>query len=146
MKTSTALMCVRQDCARGVASLRQRMRERALDEGMPRIWMESLEARRMLSDGFGVNGWTSAAFKVPVGHAFPIAMAAAPDGKIYVVGDAGASSADWGIARFNVDGTPDTSFGSDAAGTEIFSLGQCSIPDHVLPQADGKIIVTGETD
>jgi hypothetical protein len=55
MNTSTALVRVEGNVAAGLASLRQRMRERALDEASavgavsPRIWMEALERRVMLS-------------------------------------------------------------------------------------------------
>jgi uncharacterized delta-60 repeat protein len=148
MKASKMIVHARDVVEAEMANLRgRRMRDALLDNRTPRrVWMEALEARRMLSYGFGVDGWTSAAFGIPIGSAVPIAMAAAPDGKVYVVGDASASSDNWGIARFNIDGTPDTSFGSAGTGAEIFSLGQWSMADHVLVQPDGKIIVTGECD
>src|SRR3954470_21626691 len=73
----------------GVRAKQRCASERLLDEleGRPRVWMEVLESRRMLSDGFGVNGWSTAKFGGHPGMALPDAMAEAPDGKIYAVGD-----------------------------------------------------------
>src|SRR5258705_4157297 len=148
MQRSTALMRIDKVVESGTANLRVRLRERALDEGMPRIWMESLEARRMLSDGFGVNGWSSVAFAGRPGSAEPIAVATAPGGKFYMAGCVEVTDAsgygvrDWALARFNRDGTPDLTF--NKTGSETFSLGQWSCIDHVVVQDDGKFIVTGE--
>ncbi len=121
-------------------------RERLLDEleGRPRVWMEVLESRRMLSDGFGVNGWSTAKFAGHPGMAMPDALAEAPDGKIYAVGDVGDWNGEWALARFNADGTPDRTFGPDGTGTETFSPGVPGSADHIVIQKDGKFIVTGE--
>ena len=58
MKTSTALMCVQKCAASGVAALRRRLRERALDESAmhSRVWMKALEPRRMLSGASDPSG------------------------------------------------------------------------------------------
>src|SRR5258706_2174421 len=144
MQRSTALMRIDKVVESGTANLRVRLRERALDEWLPRIWMESLEQRRMLSDGFGVNGWSVGTFAGLNGYALPTVMATTPEGKIVVAGCAGERAGDWGLARFNSDGSPDKTFGSSKTGTQMFSLGQWSYPDNVLVQADGRILVTGE--
>src|SRR5258706_16139826 len=111
-----------------------------------RVWMEALEQRRMLSDGFGVNGWSAGVFPGGTQCALPTAMATASDGKFYVVGCIGQPSYDWGLSRFNSDGTPDSRVGTGGHGTQVFSLGQRSYPDNVLVQRDGRILVTGECD
>jgi uncharacterized delta-60 repeat protein len=64
------------------------------------------------------------------------------DGKIVVVGevsDAGRSY--FGVARYNDDGTLDTSFSRDGMVTADFS----GPAESVVIQSDGKIIVAGET-
>src|SRR5947209_665783 len=127
MKTSTALMCVRKDFAPGVAKLRQRMRERALDEATaaawPRVWMEALEGRVMLDataatvdldKSFGQAGYAVAPLPWRGGGSWMDALAMAPGGKIYAL--AGVEGPDYwagqyALARFNADGTPDQNFG-----------------------------------
>ena len=67
-----------------------------------------------------------------------------PDGKIVVVGEvfAGATSADFGLARYNSDGSLDTSFGD--GGKVITDLGGFDLASKVALQRDGKIVVVGE--
>lgn len=70
-----------------------------------------------------------------------------PDGKIITVGwvrNAGPGY-DWAIARYNSNGTLDTSFGTN--GITITSLGGShDEPYACLLQPDGKIIVIGDSD
>jgi len=66
------------------------------------------------------------------------ATAVQPDGKIIVVGEA---SNDFGLARYNSDGSLDTSFDSD--GKVITDLGDSAQANAVALQADGKIVVAG---
>jgi uncharacterized delta-60 repeat protein len=72
-------------------------------------------------------------------------MAIQPDGKIVVVGDgalSGNTSWDFAVARYNTDGSLDTSFG----GTGIVITPVSNSNDSaysVAIQADGKIIVIG---
>lgn len=70
-----------------------------------------------------------------------------PDGKILVniIEDSrpvGQSSADFVIARFNADGSPDTSFSLDGKATADFS-GAKDTSQMMALQADGKIVVAG---
>ncbi|MGH8594775.1 MAG: hypothetical protein ACREV3_13270 [Gammaproteobacteria bacterium] len=67
-----------------------------------------------------------------------------PDGKIVVVGEvfAGATSADFGLARYNSDGSLDTSFGD--GGKVITDFGGFDLASTVALQRDGKIVVVGE--
>ncbi len=75
-----------------------------------------------------------------------------PDGKIVVVGDGNAprsaagelQRADFLVARFLPDGTPDRSFGQQGwVMTDVGELEDHDIPHSVAVQPDGKIVVTG---
>ena len=73
------------------------------------------------------------------------------DGKIVVVGSAvvgrtasNASNSDFAVARYNIDGTPDTSFSGDGKVTTDFNLLGDSA-NAVAIQSDGKIVVVGST-
>ena len=63
-----------------------------------------------------------------------------PDGKIVVVGVAGFPRG-VSVARYNVDGSPDTSFSGD--GRASAEIGEGVEPTAVALQADGKIVVAG---
>ncbi len=84
------------------------------------------------------------------------AVAIQPDGKIIVVGDTAVSPfdlEDFGLARYNPDGTLDTTFGGDGNVTTDFGStctpeGPCGGADFaqaVALQPDGKIVVAGWT-
>jgi uncharacterized delta-60 repeat protein len=62
-----------------------------------------------------------------------------PDGKIVV---AGTSSSDFAVLRYNTDGTPDASFGTNGSVVTPVLSGTDSGRDLVL-QPDGKIVVAG---
>lgn len=69
------------------------------------------------------------------------ALAIQPDGKIVA---AGVSFADFGVARYNADGSLDTGFGTNGVATYDFD----GFPDRaraVALQQDGKIVVVGES-
>jgi uncharacterized delta-60 repeat protein len=77
------------------------------------------------------------------------AVAIQTDGKIVVVGNAvvGRTSSnqfnfDFAVARFNVDGSPDTSFGSGGRVTIDFN-GQVDRAFAVAIQSDGRVVVVG---
>ena len=66
-----------------------------------------------------------------------------PDGKIIAVGESyTAGGADFGLARFNPDGTLDTTFDGDGKVTTDFA-GAYDLAYGAAIQADGKIIATG---
>lgn len=95
---------------------------------------------------FGVNGWASTpalAFEDEVR-----AMAIQSDGKIVVAGTAEVSSGskiyDFGVARFNADGTIDNSFGTN--GVVTTNINANDIPEGIAVQSDGKIVVGGTSD
>ncbi len=72
------------------------------------------------------------------------AVALQADGKIVVAGTtratANSTSDDFAVARFNTDGSPDTSFGTDGITTTDFA-GFGDSGSDVTIQADGKIVV-----
>jgi uncharacterized delta-60 repeat protein len=77
------------------------------------------------------------------GNEFAAAAALQPDGKIVVVGYGG--SVGFLVARFNADGTLDTSFGGgDGWLTDAFGSAHDEATDVAL-QPDGKIVVVGYT-
>lgn len=63
------------------------------------------------------------------------------DGKILVAGNMGSQL---GMARYNTDGTLDTSFGTGGLATTMIS-DSSAIARQIHIQADGRIIVTGDT-
>lgn len=64
------------------------------------------------------------------------------DGKIILAGYAGNSTSDFGLVRYNVDGTIDTSFDGD--GKVITPIGNSDdFATGILIQGDGKIILGG---
>jgi uncharacterized delta-60 repeat protein len=68
------------------------------------------------------------------------------DGKIVVVGHTGNSPAmNFAVARYNTDGTLDTTFDSDGLVTTDFTVGDTDGPNSVAIQGDGKIVAGGVT-
>jgi len=72
------------------------------------------------------------------------ALARQPDGRFVVVGSASSTAtvSDFGIVRFNADGSADSTFGTDGALTVDF-FGAADGANDVIVQPDGKILVTG---
>jgi len=91
---------------------------------------------------FGVGGLATADFG---GTDSGAAVALQPDGKIVVAGDTEiGDDYDFAIARFNQDGSLDTSFSSDGlARTSI--TGDSDRAKAVALQPDGKLIAAGST-
>jgi uncharacterized delta-60 repeat protein len=74
------------------------------------------------------------------------AMAIQADGKLVVVGQTyknnDYSTEDFAVARYNTDGTLDTTFGAGGRVRTDFP-GLAAVPSAVVIQADGKIVVAG---
>ena len=87
-----------------------------------------------LDPGFG-GGKVSTAF-----GGDDTAMALQADGKIVMVGGSGT---DFLLARYNVDGSLDTSFGSGGLVTSDVGSGSADEARAVAIQSDGKIVVAG---
>jgi uncharacterized delta-60 repeat protein len=114
--------------------------------------VEALESRRLLSaadaldPSFAGGGLANVDFgQGVVGVATDVAVQA--DGKTVVVGYTTGATHFFAVARFNFDGSLDTTFGSPASpGSTVTNIGN---QDHaqalaVAIQGDGKILVAGE--
>jgi uncharacterized delta-60 repeat protein len=67
--------------------------------------------------------------------------------RFVVVGtsDNGSGTSEFAVARFNVDGSLDTSFSTDGLVTTSFSAGN-DVGSGIAVQSDGKIVVVGTSD
>ena len=65
------------------------------------------------------------------------------DGKIVLVGQGGPYPSDFALARYNPNGSLDTSFSRDGRQTTSFSAGCCDGARGVAIQAGGKIVAVG---
>lgn len=84
-------------------------------------------------------------YDIPFGAS---SMAVQPDGKIIYAGTAyiqGNAQSRVAIARFNTNGSLDSSFGSNGKVLTLFA-GNHQMASHILLQNDGKICVTGSTE
>ena len=99
----------------------------------------------MLDPSFGTHGRTVSHGSHSYDPAYGMALQS--DGKIVVVGSDGTSTFNrppyaFAVARYNADGSLDTSFGG--SGTVTTSLGASNAVAHgVAVQTDGKIVVAG---
>ncbi|HEU5064712.1 MAG TPA: PASTA domain-containing protein [Gaiellaceae bacterium] len=92
-----------------------------------------------LDSGFGTGGKVATAFG---GYAWATALALQPDGKL-VVGGAGSTGSQQGfaLARYNQNGSLDTTFGS--AGKVTTAIGSNDGAKAVALQPDGKLVAAG---
>src|SRR5205085_6356209 len=102
---------------------------------------------RYNSDGtldatFGSGGKVTTVFGT--NGAVALALALQPDGKIVAAGVTASSTSNFALARYNTNGTLDTSFGSGGKVTTNFSGGN-DYARGVAIQADGKIVVAGSS-
>src|SRR5215472_13365072 len=104
-----------------------------------------------LDASFGTGGKVTTAFFVSspsfsAAQAFSVAVQ--PDGRIVAAGNAAVGGAfDFALARYNSNGTLDTSFGTNGKVTTDFA-GVDDVPSEpsgVALQGDGKIVVVGQT-
>ncbi|MEP6995268.1 MAG: delta-60 repeat domain-containing protein, partial [Acidobacteriota bacterium] len=97
-----------------------------------------------LDPTFGTGGQVQTDFN----HSTDIANAVAlqSDGKLVVVGQTYTNNdytgEDFAVARYNANGTLDTTFGSGGKVTTDFP-GLAAVPSSVIIQPDGKILVAG---
>jgi uncharacterized delta-60 repeat protein len=119
-----------------------------------RACIETLECRTLLSAGdldvsFSDNGKQAIDFGAGVVDIKAADVAVQKDGKTIVVGRAfrqATDAFDFAIARFNVDGLLDTTFGVDGNGKILTHVGNPdfeSTASAVAIQPDGKIVVVG---
>jgi uncharacterized delta-60 repeat protein len=77
------------------------------------------------------------------GSEFGDDIALQADGKIVAVGSTSTAGGDFGLARYNPDGSLDPTFDSDGRVVTDFGAGEDAF--GVAIQADGKIVAAGET-
>ena len=71
------------------------------------------------------------------------AVAIQTDGKIVAAGATGSSDRRFAVARYNADGSPDSTFGGDGKVTTHFGTRSVDLAFAVAVQADGKIVAAG---
>ncbi|WP_328878387.1 hypothetical protein [Streptomyces sp. NBC_00299] len=92
----------------------------------------------------GGDGLTMTAFSdTGGGGATAQDLALQPNGKIVMAGSAGESFFDFAVARYNSDGSPDTTFSGD--GKVTTDLGGYNWAESVAVQSTGRIIVGGQS-
>ncbi len=109
--------------------------------GGPGMFVERLTAGGARDASFGSGGVTTAG---PLGgSAIGYAAAIQTDGKIVVAGSVNPTNTSIAVARFNTNGTLDSSFGS--GGVEVLNLDPYGyeLAQGVAIQPDGKIVLAG---
>jgi len=113
---------------------------------------EQISLTRLNTDGFpdtsfGTNGKGTVTSPLTSYQSSNSALVLEPDGKIVVTGSifpySGIADEDVVIARFNNNGSLDTTFDGD--GIVISDFGNHENGNDIVLQADGKIIVTGKS-
>jgi uncharacterized delta-60 repeat protein len=100
-------------------------------------------ANGALDASFGTNGRTVTDFGFDESG---VAVAVQADGRYVVVGgsdNVGTSSSTFALARYNPNGSLDTTFGAAGKVTTTFTAGS-STADGVVVQTDGRIIAAGQ--
>ncbi|MFQ5806006.1 MAG: hypothetical protein ACE5I3_06105 [Phycisphaerae bacterium] len=98
-----------------------------------------------LDSGFGASGLVTTHFGYSDDYAWDLMLQA--NGKIIVVGESYSGSTRWdfGLARYNSDGSLDSDFGTAGLVTTDFGMLNFDRAYAVALQADGKIVAAGET-
>ncbi len=95
---------------------------------------------------FGSGGIATVPFTSPVGGHVAYGVALQADGRIVVAGPGinGSFDTDFTVARYNTDGSLDTTFGSGGyAFTDVSGTGEDDVARGLVIQPDGKIVVAG---
>ena len=115
---------------------------------IPDFGLTRYDPRGDLDRRFGVHGKVLTDFNGSGSVDVASAVAIQPDGKIVAAGYSDASgSSDFALARYNTNGTLDTTFGS--AGkvlTDLGGSGSVDVASAVAIQPDGKIVAAGYSD
>ncbi len=107
------------------------------------------DSNGIVDNTFGTKGWavTSITSTGTYGYARAHAVAVQQDGKIVVVGNSydQTNASAFGIARFNSNGTIDSTFGNNGSLRIAFNANGGDFARSVVIQPDGKIIAVGRT-
>jgi uncharacterized delta-60 repeat protein len=97
-----------------------------------------------LDTDFGTGGKVTTA--IGSSYDYALAIAIQVDGKIVAAGysDIGSNNADFALARYNTDGSLDTSFDTDGKVTTAIGSGHDEAYAIAI-QSDGKIVVAGDS-
>ena len=87
----------------------------------------------------GGDGKVATNFSGGNDYAFNVVVQA--DGKILAVGRSGGNGGQFALARYNDDGTPDTTFGGDGKVTTNFTAGSDYADDVAIVDADTFVVV-----
>jgi uncharacterized delta-60 repeat protein len=111
-------------------------------ERNPKFVLVRYNADGTLDTSFGGDGRVTTDFTRREDAAWAVAIQA--DGKIVAAGDAGLRTGNsrFAVARYNSDGTLDSTFGGDGKVTTHFSRHDDPVAGLTI-QADGKIVVSG---
>jgi uncharacterized delta-60 repeat protein len=106
--------------------------------------------RRFTPDGspdktFGSNGTATHNFGKARDHDKLLSIALLPDGRIVGAGFINYFQRNWGVARFNPNGTLDTSFDKDGWLISSLTKQGTGIVGAVAAQPDGRIVAVGYT-
>jgi uncharacterized delta-60 repeat protein len=108
--------------------------------------LERLNSNGSLDTSFGNQGVVTTSFLASTAATQIVVQS---DGKIVLAGGGGVKSGNlygaFELARYNADGSLDTSFGQQGKVTTYFGRFQVSA-DALLLQANGELIVAGDTD
>jgi uncharacterized delta-60 repeat protein len=123
---------------------------RVIVGGESHVGAWQLALARFMADGtpdssFGIAGKVTTAASVGASSAKGIVLQS--DGKIVTAGSAPGDYNDFAVVRFNVDGSLDSSFGTN--GRSAVSIGEGlsnDWPSCIALQSDGKIVVAGYSD
>ncbi len=94
-----------------------------------------------LDPSFGSGGIVSPPYS-PENNFSASAVAIQADGKIVTAGT-GSTNYGFVLARFNTDGSPDSTFGSGGKVITIFGNGNVTYASAIAIQTDGKIVAAG---
>ncbi len=107
------------------------------------LMLARLNTNGSFDTSFGVNGIVVTQINdIPSIYDIGFAIAIQPDGQILVAGYTENSSYDFFVARYNTDGSLDTSFSFDGIVVTDFG-GWHDLARAIAVQPDGKILVTG---
>jgi uncharacterized delta-60 repeat protein len=103
------------------------------------LFVARYNANGSLDTSFGRKGIASATFNKAVGTVNISAVVIQPNGQIVAFGDNGSGFA---LARYNANGSLDTSFGS---GGTVYTAISTTSSEALALQADGKLVAVGDT-